>query len=236
MIIQKLKLILKNRNLTYRDLAKQLDMSESGLKKFLQSKDGSLARLAQISKLLGISLADLIEDNTWEVYPVQFTEAQQKTFLAEPLVFEFYWKLVYERQSLDMITDKKHLSQAMVNQILRTLDRLNLIQWGPGGKIRVPDVVPITWVGDGPFIRQIFRNWSQSFVESLAAPERSSNSHFHFRYLQATEETYAALIRSQRELEMKFLKQAIREMQMGLSNLKHVRWLAAIDDRSFYKN
>lgn len=122
-----------------------------------------------------------------------------------------------------------------MNQILRTLDRLNLIRWGLGGKIRVPEVVPITWVGDGPFIRQIFRNWSQSFVESLASPDRPKDTHFHFRYLQATEETYAALIRGQKELEMKFLKQAIREMQMGLSNLKHVRWLAAIDDRSFFK-
>lgn len=233
-VMSKVKALLKARKITYIQLASRLGLSESGLKKVLNARDGSFERITEISRELGVALSDLLEEKSSEIYPVSFTPAQQELFLKTPLAFEVFWKLVYERRTLEAITTAKKMEPKEIAKILRALDSLDLVQWKPGGKVRVPDVVPVSWVGDGPFLRKIFREWSHRFIDTMAGPERHPDRCFFFRYLQMTEETYRDLLKAQADLELEYLKRSVREMQMGFTTLRHVRWLAAIDDKSFY--
>lgn len=233
-VMGKLKAVLKARRITYAQLADRVGLSESGLKKTLNAPDGSFERVTVICRELGVSVADILEQKALEIYPVSFTPPQQELFLKNPIAFEVFWKLVYERRPLEQVVAGRKLDPRETTRILRALDTLDLIQWKPGGKVRVPAVVPVSWVGDGPFLRKIFREWSHRFIDMMVGPEPHPHRFFLFRYLQMTEETYRDLLKAQADLELDFLRRSIQEMQMGFTTLKHVRWLAAIDDKSFY--
>ena len=59
-ILATLKTALKGSKMTYRGLAEQLEMSESGVKKMLNGSDVSLGRLLQICDVLQVPLSEVV--------------------------------------------------------------------------------------------------------------------------------------------------------------------------------
>jgi transcriptional regulator with XRE-family HTH domain len=228
-----LKRGLKAQNLTYQELAKELGLSESGIKKILTAKDGSFQRLAQICRIAGLSFADLLEEQREEMHPVSFTEKQEEYFLAEPGGFQYFWRLVYERASVEEIERLTGLSAKDSFRHLRKLDSLGLIKLLPGGKVRVPPLQQIRWAGSGPLVRKLYREWSLRFVEQVARPDLEANKLFIVRYFQMTKKTYAEFLEYLRNTEAEFLRRAIQDMRSGAGDLQHVRFLVAADDESF---
>lgn len=227
-----LKRGLKAQNITYQQLAKELGLSESGVKKILSGSDGSFQRLAQIARVAGLSLADLLEEQREEMQPVSFTPKQEEFFLSEPGAFQFYWRLVYERASVEEIEKLTGLAEKDSFRHLRKLDSLGLIKLLPGGKVRVPPLQQIRWTGTGPLVRKLYREWSLRFVEQVARPDLEPGKLFLVRYFQMTPKTYAEFLAAMKTMEAEFVRRAIQDMRAG-KNLHHVRWLAAVDDQSF---
>ena len=60
-ILEVIKGELKKRRMTYANLATELSMSESGVKKLLSSNDCTYSRLNEISDVIGISVNKIIE-------------------------------------------------------------------------------------------------------------------------------------------------------------------------------
>jgi len=60
LLVTELKRYLKAQGVTYASLAKQLDLSESSVKRQFARQSFSLARLEQILNLVGLEIADLI--------------------------------------------------------------------------------------------------------------------------------------------------------------------------------
>ena len=60
-IVATLKRELKARGKTYRDVAAALNMSEASVKRLFASERFSVERLAEISELLGYTLAELLQ-------------------------------------------------------------------------------------------------------------------------------------------------------------------------------
>lgn len=229
--IEKLKRVLKQNGLTYRELARGIGLSESGIKKIFLAQDGSFQRLAQICRYIGLSLSELVEDK--RTLSVGFTEQQQKEFLREPALFRFYWLLVYERRALSSLQELLKIGRAESFRLARRLDTLGLIQLLPGDRLRLPSVKAVRWVGDGDFLRAIYRDWSRSLVNKLAKPSVQEGEFFLLRYLQMTPKTYADFAAALRALEEEFVRRSIQEMRAQARGLEHVRWLVAADNLSF---
>jgi len=229
--IEALKRVLKERGLTYRELAKGIGLSESGVKKIFLAQDGSFQRLAQICRYVGLSLAEIVEDK--RVVDVGFTNEQQKAFLKEPGLFSFYWLLVYERRPLLEVQQELKLNKAETFRLARKLDLLGLIRLLPGDRLRLPTVKAVRWTGDGEFIRTIYRNWSRAFIDALAKPVHQEGELFIFRYLQMTKKTYGEFLSALHTLESEFTRRSIHEMRTVPKGLEHVRWLVAADTRSY---
>jgi len=221
---------LRRRKLTYRELAIQLKLSESGVKKILTAEDGSFQRVVEICAVLGISITELLAGKNEAIREVSYSEAQQEYFLRNPLAFSFYWLLVYERrgvsdaQSISGVTERDRFS------VLRKLDQMQLLELLPGDRIRVPSVEQIRWVGGGPLISKIYREWSQQLLRDVARPEAEveererANQLFLIRYFKMT---------ALKDIETEFVRRATSEMRTEAPDLMHVRWLSAVDNRSF---
>lgn len=226
-----LKRVLRDRRLTYREIAQGIGLSESGVKKIFSARDGSFQRLSQICRYAGVSIAEVIEDR--RTRDVEFSEAQQKEFLKDSTLFHFYWLLVYERRSLAQVHDELLLSRSEGFRLARKLDMLGLIKLLPHDRIRLPSIKAVRWHGDGEFMRVLYKKWSRALVEELATPERTEDEFFLLRYLQMTKGTFAEFILAQRALEEEFVRRSIQEMRSRPPGLGHVRWLAVADKRSF---
>lgn len=232
--VQSLKAVLKAQRITYRELAKRVGLSESGLKKILGGRDGSFQRLASLCKEVGVSISELLEAQREKLLPITFTEEQQSFFLSQPLAFELFWKIVYERMPPEKAQLSMHLESQDALRIYRQLDKLNLLPLLPGDRVRVPALKQIKWSGDGPLIRKLYREWSLRLVESLARPDLPADKLFIIRYFKMKPKTYQDFLYALRELEEEFLRRTIQDMKSEASDLADVRWVAAADNRSFF--
>lgn len=223
---------LKKQKLTYAELARRMQLSESGLKKILSGKDGSFQRLARICEELGLSLRDLLagEDDTHEI---SFTPAQQEYLTSNAAALRLYWALVYERRLLPEAEKLAGLNGRDTFSALRKLDQLNLLELLPENRLRIPSVRSVRWVGDGPLIRKLHREWSAGFVKSLARPVPEAGEQFISRYFRASRRTVGELQAALKDLEAEFLRRAIREMRTESPDLIHLRWVSAVDDKSY---
>jgi len=59
-LVMALKKCLKEQHITYRDLAKSLDVSEPSIKRIFASQAFTLERVVQICDVLGITLTELV--------------------------------------------------------------------------------------------------------------------------------------------------------------------------------
>ena len=231
--IDALKDILRAQKLTYRDIAKALGLSESGVKKIFSAEDGSFQRISQICRLVGTTLPELFQGLKSEMTDFTFSIDAQEFLLKNPRAFAIYWRLVYERMELSSAQKMAKLDDKEAFKILRQLDDLGLITLLPEGKVKVPPVQQIRWVGSGPLIEKLYREWGGQFLQSVAKPDLEAHKLFLIRYMKVFPKTYEDLVRAQRELEVEFVRRGIQDMRTGSPALVHLRWVAGIDDSSF---
>jgi transcriptional regulator with XRE-family HTH domain len=235
-----IKSILKAQGLNYQDLGKKIGLSESGVKKIMRGKDFSMLRLDQICKALNLSLFDFIQtmDQT-EFENTEFQPEQQKALLKKPELLYLYWKLAFERCPLPTAAQELGFSKEMIQQLLFSLDKLKLIEWGPGDKIKLPRLRAIRSFGDGELIRTVYREWSHELIDRITSSALNQNKQqglFIFRGVPMRKETLQALISALREIEEEFVNRAIREMKIyPYKELTPVSWISALVPQSFVK-
>src|SRR4051812_9222996 len=59
-LFETLKVLLQNKGLTYRDLAKQLGISESSVKRIFSQRDCDISRIAKICEIAGTTLTEVV--------------------------------------------------------------------------------------------------------------------------------------------------------------------------------
>jgi transcriptional regulator with XRE-family HTH domain len=233
-VIKSLKTVLKQRGLSYKDLANRMGMSESGVKKIFIGSDCSFSRLVEITKIIGIKMSDVLQEvEREELRPTRFSSAQQETLIKFPELFDFYVKLVIERNHVKEIQKESALTEAQLFKFLKRLDELELIRLLPEGKIKLPTISMVSNFGDGPLLEKIYKKWGHSTIDELAHPKHQSSGHFIIRSLKMKEETYQDFLFQLRELEKNTAKKAIREMAFSTEHLKIMRWISLTDQESF---
>lgn len=235
-ILAALKKILRERGISYADLAQKVGLSESGIKKIFGSRDCSYGRLSQIAKALGLRMVDLLDEiDRSELRGVQFSPKQQDYFLKNIRVFRFFVKLVVERQSISEIQKEFQLKEKDIFSLLKKLDDIGLVQLLPKGEVKLPRLSLVKDFGPGPLLSKIYQEWGQSIVHELAHPKFQGSGQFIVRCLKMKEDTYQELLARLLEIEKEFLKRAVREMSVSTLKLKSVRWIWMTDDQSFIK-
>ncbi len=237
MIFDTFKKTLKHKGMTYSDLATLLNMSESGIKKLFSSKDCSYQRLNEISEVLGLSFVDVLNSSqTNEVKEVHFTLEQEKYFVRHPEVFNVFWKLVQERESLSSIKKEFNLSEKQVYLTLKKLDDFGIIELHPNNKIKIPKIEKVRWMGNGPLMKWIKSEWSKKIIEDVTSKETlDSLEHFSLRYYQLSKKSHEELVFAIKELDHEFSERSLREVK-SQKKLGLVRMVSAIASGSYITN
>jgi len=135
-IVPILKKILKDRGITYAELAGRLNMSEANIKKIMIAKDCSLRRLNQICEAIELPLLDLLDVIPKRpVRDVSLSAAQQTVLTSDEMNLLVYIKVAFENISPRQAKVDLKLSDVVFEKKMLSLENDGLLKKNAKGKL-----------------------------------------------------------------------------------------------------
>jgi len=160
-LIEALKHELKAQGVTYAALARDLGMSEAGVKRMFSRKDFTLKRLDRVLELAGLELAELARFlERRERLVSRLTPEQEKAIIADKKIMLVALR-VLNQWPFEKIIRTYTLSEAECVRLFARLDRLGIIRLLPGNRYRLLLSRTFSWLPDGP-IQQYFKTQAQN--------------------------------------------------------------------------
>jgi len=160
-LIETLKKELRLNHITYVDIAKLLNLSESSIKRLFSDGDMSLSRLEKICEVIGIDIAQLANKaNEARRHVLKLSYEKEKELVEDEKLLMIGVHLIYG-WSYDKILNKYHIDIHEGQRYLTRLDKMGIIELLPENKVRIILSPDFQWIKDGP-IQQFFENQVQS--------------------------------------------------------------------------
>lgn len=210
-VIEAIKKVLKAKKITYKVLADEMGMSESGVKKLFTAKDISLGRLSQISSIVGLTLGSmfqLIEEQ--EIKNIKFTDRQEMALYNDTKLFRVFWFLVVEDKNIDEIKKIEKLNKDQMDRFLNKLDSLDLVRLGKRNRILSVHKGLLRWSSDGPLLKKINQEWSDALLKKVLISSKNDSIH-RLSYLKLTTKSQEELYRRINELISEFARLSQKE-------------------------
>jgi len=156
-LVAALKKELKTAQMTYADLAQQLGMAESSVKRMLAKGDMPLSRIDAICRALALDFADLarhVADN--QPLLRELTPEQERAVVADKKLL-LMAICVLSQWTLEQVTTTYRLTEAEGIQYLAQLDRIGIIELRPLNRYRLKLAKTFRWRPHGP-VMHYFRD------------------------------------------------------------------------------
>lgn len=165
-LVQALKQLLKEKGLTYANVATHLGLSEVSVKRQFSKLSFSLQTVEAICDLLGMELGEIVAiAESAQARLHQLSEAQELEVVADP-VRVLVAVCVMNHWDMRQIVATYRMSEAECIGHLLTLDRLGMIRLLPENRVKLRIARDFSWRSGGP-IHQFFRARAQTdFLDS----------------------------------------------------------------------
>ena len=152
-VFDALKMHLKARDLTYRDLARALKISEPTVKRIFSTRNCTLDRLNSICELLQVDLAELARSTPRENRLLnRLTAEQEEELMSDPALLLVAVSALNQMR-VDEITAIYQLDEAQCVALLVRLEKVGILELHPGNRIRLRISRTFSWIPDGPIMR-----------------------------------------------------------------------------------
>lgn len=149
-LIDMLKRQLKAQGMTYRDVARALDVSETSVKRLFASGRFTLERVVEISQLLGYTLAELVQEASASAPRLRVLTEQQEALLVSDDKLLLVAVCAINYWTVEDIVSAYQVTKAECVKYLLMLDRMNVVALLPGDRIRVRVARDFDWLPGGP--------------------------------------------------------------------------------------
>jgi len=165
-LMKTLKRELRARGITYAEVARRLQMSESSIKRLLGGESLSLARLETLCEIAGMDFSDLVRKTAEARSGItMLTQEQEREVAGDPRLL-LVTVCVLNHWTVEQILQTYELSEPECIQLLARLDRLKLIELLPLNRYRVIVAKEFRWLPNGP-IQRFFQSQVQpDFLDS----------------------------------------------------------------------
>lgn len=169
LFLQAVKSCLKNKGLTYADVAKQLDLSEASVKRIFSEENISLQRLDQICQMMSMELCDLARIAEQKQHEIQeLTEEQEAEFVKQPkLLFVAY--MLLNDFTFEEIKKHYNIDEHEGIQLLAHLDRIKFIDLLPGNRVKLLTSRNFRWRKNGAIEKLFNETIRKEFFHSRFA-------------------------------------------------------------------
>jgi transcriptional regulator with XRE-family HTH domain len=155
-LVDALKRALKARGITYARLAQALGLSEASVKRMFSRRDFTLERLDEVCRVAGVDVADLVQDLLAQRPRVSRLSVEQERELVADVKLLLVALCATGNWTLEQIVAAYDITREECIGHLVHLDRLELIELGPGNRIRSLLTRTFSWQPDGP-VQRYFR-------------------------------------------------------------------------------
>ena len=163
-IVDELKRVLRERNLTYAAVAKKLELSQASVKRLFSTGAFSLERIDQICELANLQISELIERMQERGTPTnKLTIAQEQEVIADPKLFLMTWLVLNRWQYEDIVKTYKYSEREALRYLIR-LDRLRIIELQPHNRARLLVSRHFSWRAGGPVQNYIHQKLLKEFL------------------------------------------------------------------------
>ncbi|HUL47578.1 MAG TPA: helix-turn-helix domain-containing protein [Steroidobacteraceae bacterium] len=194
LLVAELKRALRERGLTYVEVARALGLSLATIKRRFARGDFSLERFERICELADVGLRDLLERAEERSAPTrQLTLVQEREIVADPRLFLVTW-LVLNRTPFEEITRSYRFTERELLRYFIRLDRLKVIELQPANRTRLLVSRRFSWRAGGPVQRYLHQRLLREF---LASSFTGAQEEFVFHGATISREVLAQLKRVQ---------------------------------------
>jgi transcriptional regulator with XRE-family HTH domain len=149
-LVEALKKTLRARGVTYRQLAGKLGLSEPTIKRMFSRGTFTLARIEQMLRALDLDLYEVARMSRAGVArPAELTLEQENALARDERLLSVFW-LVLNGWTFDEILESYAVSRAELTHAFARLARAQLIDWGPGERVRLKIEREFEWRAGGP--------------------------------------------------------------------------------------
>ncbi len=207
------KSVLKQRQITYKDLAEKTEMAESTIKRIFSLEECSLSKLIQIAKAAGLSLQDLVSLSEKKSVAVSSFSIEAENFLAKNLDYFYFYRKLFFFKEITPLKEECHMGIGEIHKYLKKLDALKIIEWLPEDRIRFLHPRFLQFRSEGPLKLAAYRDWSPKFYQRVLNQLGSDDHFMHVFSAQASDETRDEFLRELQQLSKEFLKKASFELK-----------------------
>jgi transcriptional regulator with XRE-family HTH domain len=212
-LVQAIRSELRQRGISYRELAARLKVSEPTVKRDLSRGGFNLQRLDRICDVLGLSLEDLIRnDRSATSAATELSQKQEAALVADPKLLLTTYLILNNWRFGEIMSTFKVDENELITLLLK-LDALKIIEYRPPVRIRKLTARNFSWRKDGPVHRYfIARVLPEFFGERFDG----TGDAFHFVGATLSEGSRARLKASMSRLVEEFEQLARMDARLPL--------------------
>lgn len=181
-----LKQLLRQQQLTYKDVAAFLQMSEANVKRIFSTNSFTLEKLEQICDMLNMNLSDLFIITQKKAEQLsQLTAEQEMELLSDPKLL-LAAVCVRDGWTFDELVSHYDIDQYECIRLLARLDKLKVIDLLPNNHYKLLIAQDFRWIPGGPLEKFM----EQEVMVKFMAPKQDEKWNFRFylrgRYSQTS--------------------------------------------------
>jgi transcriptional regulator with XRE-family HTH domain len=165
-LVTALKSALKAASFTYAEVARELDLSESSIKRKFSRQDFSVLELDRICALLSMEISDLVKLMEEKRGRLQHLDTEQESEIADDMALLLVTVCVLNRWTFQDILDFYTFTEPELVQLMARLDRLRLIELLPGNRIKLLVAPNFNWLPRVPIERVFLQAIQQDFFNA----------------------------------------------------------------------
>ncbi len=216
-LIETLKSVLKSQKITYKQIAKHLEITEAGVKKALNSESIALERVEKIGMMTGHSLLDLLklsEDQDRQKQLV-LTMAQEQSLAKDEGLFVSYHAAL-SRYSFEQVLTHFTFSELELERYWLQLEEIGLLKMINPRRIVLKSVLNPLWIEGGPLLKKYGAKLAKEFVVDGVEDGRS-----YKRFLRGgiSEQAFDLFVTKMQQLESDFAQHALPSTSKGVQHM-----------------
>lgn len=162
--VDALKRCLRLRGLTYGGLARELRLSEASVKRMFSRGTFTLSRIEQILGVLELELDEVARMSRSAAAPGELSLEQEAALAKDERLLSVFW-LLQNDWRFGEIVEAFAISRAELTGACARLEKLALIDWRPGDRVRLRVPKDFAWRAGGPVKKVYGRRVMQEFLQ-----------------------------------------------------------------------
>ena len=171
-LVDTLKKILRERKITYADVAEHLDLSEANVKRMFSKRHFTLARLEEVCTLANVDLGYLMTRMHEGSLIVEELTLEAEKELVSNIKLLMMAQLLINRWEMEDIISTYEFEDLEVTRLLAKLDKLGIIELLPGNRVRNLVSRDFKWIVNGPAHKFFEEHVANDFFNCKFNPQK----------------------------------------------------------------